>query len=139
MKLIEIAGHTDKGRQRTDNQDAFICERLWTNHMALLAVIDGVGGYAGGEKAAAIARQSIRNYMKTPKGDTLTMLREAVVFANNEIAAERKKSGRFAEMCCVITVAVTDAAKGKYYFVFAINSGHYDATHNSNKIQLEIN
>ncbi len=28
--------------------------------------------------------------------------------------------------------------KGKYYFLFAINSGHYDATHNSNKIELEI-
>jgi len=117
MKMIEIAGHTDTGRQRTDNQDAFICERLWSQHMALLAVIDGVGGYAGGEKAAAIARLSIRNYMKTPKGDTLTMLREAVVFANNQIEEERKKINAFAEMCCVITVVVTDAVKGKYYFV----------------------
>lgn len=117
MKLIEIAGHTDTGKQRTDNQDAFICERLWTDKMALLAVIDGVGGYAGGEKAAAIARQSIRNYMRTPKGDTLTMLREAVVFANNQIELERKKSNAFAEMCCVMTAVVMDAAEGKYYFV----------------------
>ncbi len=117
MKMIEIAGHTDTGRQRTDNQDAFICERLWSDSMALLAVIDGVGGYAGGEKAAAIARASIRSYMKTPKGDTLTMLREAVVFANNQIEDERKKASGFAEMCCVLTVVVTDAAKGKYYFV----------------------
>jgi len=117
MKIIEIAAHTDTGRQRTDNQDAFICEPLWGNELALLGVIDGVGGYAGGDKAAAIARTSIRNYMKTPKGDTLTMLREAVVFANNQIEEERKKGNGFAEMCCVITVVVTDAKKGKYCYV----------------------
>ena len=28
--------------------------------------------------------------------------------------------------------------KGKYYFLFAINNGQYNATHNSNKIELEI-
>ena len=117
MKLIDIAGLSDKGRQRTDNQDAFVCEGLWTDHIALLAVIDGVGGYAGGEKAAAIARTSIRNYMKSPKGDTLTMLREAVVFANNQIALQRQQNDAFAEMCCVITAVVADVKKAKCYYV----------------------
>jgi len=116
MQTLHISGHTDVGKQRRDNQDAFICENLWSEDMALIAVIDGVGGYAGGDKAAAIARESISKYMNTPKGDILTMLREAVVFANNQIV-EEKKSGKYPDMCCVITTAVADARNNRFYFV----------------------
>jgi serine/threonine protein phosphatase PrpC len=83
----------------------------------LLVVVDGVGGYAGGKKAAAIARESIDQYMQTPKGDTLTMLREAVIFANNRIAEERAQDPKYSEMCCVLTAAVADASAGAVYFV----------------------
>lgn len=116
MQTLHISGHTDVGKQRKDNQDAFICENLWSEDMALIAVIDGVGGYAGGDKAAAIAKESISKYMNTPKGDTLTMLREAIVFANNQIVEERK-SGKYPDMCCVITAAVVDARSNRFYFV----------------------
>lgn len=117
MKNITISANTDPGRRRKENEDAWIARQLWTADKALLAVIDGVGGYMGGDKAAAIARDSIEQYMHEPKGDTLTMLREAVIFANNRIVEERKKDQHISEMCCVLTAVVADAAAQTIYFV----------------------
>src|SRR2546423_1098820 len=117
METIQLSGNTHVGQRRKDNQDAFICKRLWSANDALLAVIDGVGGYAGGDVAAAIARESITQYMASPKGDTLTMLREAVIYANNKIAEERKNDPRLSQMCCVLTAAVADSRSQKIFFV----------------------
>jgi serine/threonine protein phosphatase PrpC len=117
MHTLTIAGQTDVGKRRQDNQDTFICTKLWAETSALLAVIDGVGGYAGGERASAIAKEAITQYMATPKGDTLTMLREAVVFANNQINAERQQKPELDQMCCVLTAAFADADAGKIYYV----------------------
>lgn len=116
MKNMLINGNTDPGRRRKENQDAWIARQLWSADKALLVVIDGVGGYTGGEKAAAIARDSIDQYMQIPKGDTLTMLREAVIFANNRIVEERKKDQHISEMCCVLTAVVADTAAQTLYF-----------------------
>ncbi|OQP54298.1 hypothetical protein A4H97_22700 [Niastella yeongjuensis] len=117
MKTITLSGNTHPGMRRTDNEDTFTCRQLWSPDKALLVVVDGVGGYAGGKRAAAIARDSIDQYMTTPKGDTLTMLREAVIFANNRITEERMLNLKYGEMCCVLTAAVADAAAGVVYFV----------------------
>ncbi|TAE28799.1 MAG: serine/threonine-protein phosphatase [Cytophagales bacterium] len=114
---LNIAGQTDVGRQRQDNQDTFISQTLWTDGQVLLAVIDGVGGYAGGAEAAALAREAIIRYMTAPTGDTLTMLREAVVYANNQIVAGRQSDPALARMSCVLTVAVADAQAGRVQFV----------------------
>jgi serine/threonine protein phosphatase PrpC len=117
MKTILISGNTHPGMRRTENEDTYTCRQLWSPDKALLVVVDGVGGYAGGKRAAAIARESIDQYMQTPKGDTLTMLREAVIFANNRIAEERAQNPKYSEMCCVLTAAVADATAGAVYFV----------------------
>lgn len=122
MSNIEIAGQTDVGLRRKDNQDTFICQLLdsskWAlKNTALLAAIDGVGGYAGGDKAAAIAKEYMEAYMGEPRGDIPTMLREAVVNANNQIYDERKQDLRLSQMCCVLTVAIADADKQRLHFV----------------------
>ncbi|GAB3491735.1 hypothetical protein GCM10027341_05090 [Spirosoma knui] len=117
MQSIQLAGRTDVGQRRTDNQDTFICTPIWSDSSALLAVIDGVGGYAGGDRAAAIARESIERYMAKPNGDPLSMLQEAVVFANNQINEQRQQEARLGQMCCVLTAAVANADTGKLYFV----------------------
>ncbi|WP_080059469.1 PP2C family protein-serine/threonine phosphatase [Spirosoma aerolatum] len=117
MNSLVFTGRTDVGRRRTDNQDAFLCSTIWAETSALLAVIDGVGGYAGGDRAAAIARESIEQYMAAPNGNPLSMLREAVVFANNQIFKERQQELRLANMCCVLTTAVADSQSGKLAFV----------------------
>lgn len=116
MKHILISGNTDAGKRRKENQDAWIARQLWSGESALLAVIDGVGGYTGGEKAAAIASESITQYMQHPKGDILTMLREAVVYANNRIVEERRKDQLLSEMCCVLTAVVADVASQQVYY-----------------------
>lgn len=117
MNSLLIAGQTDLGKRRTDNQDTFVCSTIWAETSALLAVIDGVGGYAGGDRAAAIAKESIEQYMATPNGNPLSMLREAVVFANNQINTQRQQELRLAQMCCVLTAAVADSQLEKLYFV----------------------
>ena len=117
MNELLIAGKTDVGQRRNDNQDTFVCATIWAETSALLAVIDGVGGYAGGDRAAAIAKGSIEQYMATPNGNPFSMLREAVVFANNQINSQRQQELRLSQMCCVLTTAVVDSQLGKLYFV----------------------
>jgi serine/threonine protein phosphatase PrpC len=117
MNTLLIAGQTDVGQRRTDNQDTFVCTPVWSESTALLAAIDGVGGYAGGDRAAAIAKESIEKYMATPNGDPLSMLREAVVFANNQINNARQGDRKLAQMCCVLTTALVDVGLSKLYYV----------------------
>lgn len=113
---LQIAGQTDVGRRREDNQDTFISKPLWSTTDALLVVIDGVGGYAGGAEAAAIARESIEQYMLAQTGDTLTMLREAVVYANNQIFKAKQDQPTLARMCCVLTAAVADTQTRRLFY-----------------------
>jgi serine/threonine protein phosphatase PrpC len=117
MKNLIYYGSTHTGKQRKENQDAFGAVKLWADTRALLLVADGVGGYAGGERAAAIAKASIEKYMRTPKGDTLTMLKEAAIYANNQILEERKSNPQLFEMCCVFTAIVADAKENQLHFV----------------------
>ena len=117
MTPFRIAGQTDVGRHRQDNQDTFVSQPLWSANDALLVVIDGVGGYAGGAQAAALAKEAILQYMTTPTGDTLTMLREAVVHANNEIVRHRQQGSTLSRMCCVLTAAVADAETRRLLYV----------------------
>lgn len=116
MTALRIAGQTDVGRHRQDNQDTFVTSPLWSADAALLLVIDGVGGYAGGAQAASLAQEAIVQYMAAPTGDTLTMLREAVVYANNQIVRHRQQDANLARMCCVLTVAVADAPAGRLLY-----------------------
>lgn len=117
MTSLHIAGQTDVGRHRQDNQDTFVSQPLWSAHDALLVVIDGVGGYAGGAQAASLAKEAIVQYMAAPTGDTLTMLREAVVHANNQIVRHRQQDPALARMCCVLTAAVADAEARRLLYV----------------------
>lgn len=130
MSKLLIAGQTDVGKRRTDNQDTFISRPIWADSSALLVVIDGMGSYADGERAAAIARASIERYMLTPNGDPLTMLREAVVLANNQINEARQQNPQLAQMCCVLTAAVADASAGKLYYAHVGDTRLYRYRHN---------
>lgn len=129
MIPLRIAGKTDVGQQRQDNQDTFVTLPLWSEHAVLLVVIDGVGGYAGGAQAAALAKEAIVQYMAAPTGDTLTMLREAVVHANNQIVRHRQQDLALARMCCVLTAAVADPDSGRLLFVHVGDTRLYRFRH----------
>lgn len=106
-KLIYY-GQTDMGRQRTNNEDAFVVEQL-DEHTVLAVAIDGVGGYEGGEVAAAIAQKEILAYLKKyNRGERLELLKQAVVAANNAIVECRQIDPERANMSCVLTSALID-------------------------------
>ena len=101
-------GLTDTGRVRTNNEDAFIAQKM--GRYIAGCVIDGVGGYEGGEVAAGIARQAIIDYLSVPSGDIITMMREAFAVANERIEAEKKRHPQYESMACVATLAMVDVA-----------------------------
>ena len=57
-------GITDTGKVRGNNEDAFIAQKVMNNRFTLACVIDGVGGYSGGEVAADIARKAILDFFQ---------------------------------------------------------------------------
>lgn len=109
-------GITDMGRQRDNNEDTFFAEPVLNNQYIAACVIDGVGGYDGGEVAAAIAQQSILAYLRIPSGEVLTMMREAMASANENIYNEKVRSGDYPRMSCVATLALVDTVRNKFYY-----------------------
>lgn len=106
---IMFFGKTDVGRQRTNNEDAFVAEQLDENTV-LAVVIDGIGGYEGGEVAAEIAQMEISSYLKEfNRGERLELLKQAVVCANNAIYDRRRFDTARPHMGCVLTSALIDA------------------------------
>lgn len=104
-------GLSDMGRQRTNNEDAFVAEQLDEN--AILAVaIDGVGGYEGGEVAAEIAQTEIPKYLHEFKnGERIELLKQAVISANNAIYERRQLDTARSNMSCVLTSAIVDKGR----------------------------
>ena len=64
MSAISFSGNTNLGMIRTNNEDAFVVQNIWDEHHVLAVAIDGVGGYEGGEVAAAIAQKCIVEYLE---------------------------------------------------------------------------
>lgn len=106
-------GITDKGRCRESNEDTFIVSELPGKSLLVACVIDGVGGYSGGEVAAAIARDIIFDQLKNSTGELLQTLRNAVLAANNKIRDEKKKDDKNVQMACVLTCAIIDIRNNK--------------------------
>lgn len=113
--MSNFFGLTDTGRMRDNNEDAFIAQKILKDQYVLACVIDGVGGYEGGEVAAQIAKENILSYFSIPSGDIVTMMKEALTVANEKIYEERQK-GKNGNMACVLTMAIADVDKNKFYY-----------------------
>lgn len=61
---LVAAARTHRGAVRKDNQDAFLC----AIDSGLFAVIDGMGGENGGQRAAALAREALLEEKEPVKG-----------------------------------------------------------------------
>jgi serine/threonine protein phosphatase PrpC len=109
-------GITDTGRQRDNNEDAFIAQPITGKQLILACVIDGVGGYEGGEVAAAIAQQTILDSLQTPFSDTEKSLKDTFIAANQNIYEEKVKSGEYSNMACVATLAIADIKNNKFHY-----------------------
>jgi serine/threonine protein phosphatase PrpC len=109
-------GITDKGRHRSNNEDTFFAQTVLNNQFIAACVIDGVGGYEGGEVAARLAHDAILSYLKKSDQDIITRMKEALVAANESIYREKQVSKENAQMACVLTLALADLANNKFYY-----------------------
>jgi serine/threonine protein phosphatase PrpC len=98
------AAVSDMGRRRTNNEDRFYVDA----ERGIFAVIDGVGGHAAGEHAAAAAVDVLKERLERPTGTPEDRIREAIALANNEIYRLSRSQPDWAGMACVLTVAVVE-------------------------------
>jgi serine/threonine protein phosphatase PrpC len=113
---VYFFGITDKGKRRDNNEDTFIVQELAGSSLLLACVIDGVGGYHGGEVAAEIARTVILEKLKHITGDIVEALRLAVGAANSRIQEERYAEKANANMACVLTCVIADKKNNKLWY-----------------------
>jgi serine/threonine protein phosphatase PrpC len=99
---LRAAFRTDPGRVRTNNEDLPLVDP----ERGVCGVIDGVGGQAAGELAAAIARDVILQRLARPLGTPAERVREAIAIANNEIFRRAGESQELHGMTCVVTLAI---------------------------------
>ena len=57
--MLIAQGVTDRGRVRTTNEDALLCEPA----LGLFVVADGMGGHQAGEVASALAVEAIKSFL----------------------------------------------------------------------------
>jgi serine/threonine protein phosphatase PrpC len=96
------AWHSHPGQVRQNNEDL----PIFQPHLGLYGVIDGMGGQAAGEIAAAIAQEVIVERFARPLGTPAERVREAIALANNEIAKQAEIAPERHGMACVVTVGV---------------------------------
>ncbi len=99
---VNAAAATDRGRIRTGNEDRHYVDA----DRGIFLVVDGVGGHAAGEVAAAIAVDVITQRLDRPIGTPAQRVREAIALANNEILRQAERSPAHAGMTCVLTLAL---------------------------------
>jgi serine/threonine protein phosphatase PrpC len=98
----QAAFRSDPGRVRANNEDLPLVDA----ERGVYGVIDGVGGQAAGELAAAIACDVILQRLARPLGTPAERVREAIAIANNEIFRRAGSAPELAGMTCVVTLAL---------------------------------
>ncbi|WPU92906.1 protein phosphatase 2C domain-containing protein [Mucilaginibacter sabulilitoris] len=109
-------GITDIGKQRDNNEDTFIAQKTDDDNFIIACVIDGVGGYAGGEVAADIARECIVEQLSYIAGDIIPLLVNTVALANQRIYEKKQGNRQLENMACVLTLAVIDIPNNQFYY-----------------------
>ena len=100
--MIRAAGDSHPGLQRDQNEDRLLIDPA----RGLYAVIDGVGGHAGGERASAIAFDLLSTRLSRETGSPAERLREGIALANNAILDEARRDPSLDGMTCVLTAAL---------------------------------
>jgi|GEM_PF-88062 len=112
-----LFGITDTGKVRDNNEDVFIAEEVMNGQFIIAGVIDGVGGYEGGEVAASLTKEVVLAEMASVGSDALTQLQIAFNLANEEIFARKLEDSQLSAMACVATVAVIDRPNNLLHYI----------------------
>lgn len=109
-------GITDTGKQRSNNEDAYIAQPTSDGKYIIAAAIDGVGGYSGGEVAAGIARVTLIEQLDGKLTNIEKAIDEAFLVANDNIFQERVADKKLESMACVCTLVVADVENNHLYY-----------------------
>ena len=108
---MRIAGKTDKGFRRADNQDRYIAGAL-ANGICFGFVCDGMGGANGGNIASALAIRTITTRLVSSYRQDMTMqsmqrvLESAIAAANVAVYDEAAASAELRGMGTTLVMAV---------------------------------
>jgi protein phosphatase len=110
---VEVAGHTDKGRVRPGNEDAYAVEAPTSARArargTLLLVADGMGGHAAGEVASKLAVETIPDAYYRARGMPVQdAIVDAITRANNAIYASAESDPSRAGMGCTVVAVVVE-------------------------------
>lgn len=109
MSDLQIAGVTDPGRVREQNEDNI----AMASEAGLVVVADGMGGHRAGEVASRLAVDTIRQHIiqvlaDAAAGDNIESqaVREAILLANREIYEHARANPDYAGMGSTVVVAL---------------------------------
>ncbi len=99
---LRSAALSDPGIIRGNNEDRVYAD----DERGIYIVIDGVGGEAAGERAAAIAEEEIVARLARATGAIEDRIREGIAVAGKRILEQSRRNPELDGMACVLTVAV---------------------------------
>ncbi len=99
---LRSAAVSDPGNVRGNNEDRVYVD----DERGIYIVIDGVGGQAAGERAAAIAEEELVARLARSTGTVEDRIREGIALAGKRILEHARRNPDLEGMACVLTVAV---------------------------------
>ena len=108
---MKIAGKTDIGMVRAENQDAFATGEVAEN-LVWAVVCDGMGGHAGGSTASKMAVECLSERIKSTLHEKMSvqsvrnMLESAILFANARIFNSASQNPSLNGMGTTVVAAV---------------------------------
>jgi protein phosphatase len=102
MRVGDQAGHTDAGRKRRRNEDAYVLDP------PLFAVADGMGGAQAGEVASRIAAAAFREYHEADDLEGEARVDAIIQEANRRIFERAREDATVSGMGTTVTAALLD-------------------------------